>query len=443
MTTPVKPRPFASAGNYPAGSDDWSGQPRVVELTDGERADGFTPDTPVPAEVLNGLFAEQSTAAEVLVHRAMREWTKERIGYDNGVGDGVEFPYVLACSLNMNDESHAVVAVGRSENATPDACCYVRSLDGTYFDFSDTAPGSSIFPDQLAGPTYLEQPTCVGPAVGGFMVGNIQNSDGYVTLVSGFGRLVDQHFIPLGSEYPTAVFYSRAVARYLVATNGRNVQYSGSFGSGWASTSALATAGFDAAAYGAPGGEFADNGPGGGVVLFCTRCTVGGVDRFRVFRSTDGAAWSVVHTGGASDAMMNVAWSEGDACFYALGSQGALYRSGDGSSWDFVKATSITSGNGASLLHGTMACAGHVLAKVMSPPAGGDHVYTGVTYSVDGGITWYFTPFGYGFGDTNSGYLFTPTPVLSLASGNGRLFAADKYRVFRSGIAAYGGPLFT
>ncbi len=47
---------FAEDGNYPAGGDVWSGQPRIVTLTDSERAAGFTPGQPVPAEIQNGLF---------------------------------------------------------------------------------------------------------------------------------------------------------------------------------------------------------------------------------------------------------------------------------------------------------------------------------------------------------------------------------------------------
>lgn len=71
---------FASAGNYPAGSDDWSGQPRKVTLTGSERAQGFTPDQPIPAEVLNGLLAliDQRLACipDVQVFTANGTWTK-------------------------------------------------------------------------------------------------------------------------------------------------------------------------------------------------------------------------------------------------------------------------------------------------------------------------------------------------------------------------------
>ncbi len=60
---------FATDGNYPAGSDDWSGQPRIVTLTNSEREAGFTPNEPVPPEVLNALFNELDVALRPCVAR--------------------------------------------------------------------------------------------------------------------------------------------------------------------------------------------------------------------------------------------------------------------------------------------------------------------------------------------------------------------------------------
>lgn len=65
---------FASAGNYPAGSDDWSGQPRQVALTNSEAQQGFTPNTPIPPEVLNYLFG--ACFPDVQVFTANGTWTK-------------------------------------------------------------------------------------------------------------------------------------------------------------------------------------------------------------------------------------------------------------------------------------------------------------------------------------------------------------------------------
>ncbi len=60
---------FASDGNYPAGPDDWSGQPRIVTLTGSERNAGFTPDEPVAPEILNGLHAEIDAALKPIAAR--------------------------------------------------------------------------------------------------------------------------------------------------------------------------------------------------------------------------------------------------------------------------------------------------------------------------------------------------------------------------------------
>ncbi len=65
---------FGSAGNYPAGSDDWSGQPRKVALTNVEAANGFTPNAPIPAEVLNYLIA--CALPDVQTITANGVWTK-------------------------------------------------------------------------------------------------------------------------------------------------------------------------------------------------------------------------------------------------------------------------------------------------------------------------------------------------------------------------------
>lgn len=69
--TDFNPTEFASAGNYPAGSDDWSGQPRRVEADGTERSEGFTPNLPVIPEVLNGLFGQIDRRLKCLTQAAM------------------------------------------------------------------------------------------------------------------------------------------------------------------------------------------------------------------------------------------------------------------------------------------------------------------------------------------------------------------------------------
>ncbi len=65
---------FADAGNYPAGSEAWSGQPRVIVPSGSEITQGFTPGTPIPAPILNYLF--QVAYPDVQIFDANGAWTK-------------------------------------------------------------------------------------------------------------------------------------------------------------------------------------------------------------------------------------------------------------------------------------------------------------------------------------------------------------------------------
>ena len=86
---------FASAGNYPAGTDDWSGLPRIVALTNSQAQQGFTPNQPIPAEIANYLFA--AAFPDIQVFTANGTWTKpayaqyvhiKMIGTGGAGGDG-------------------------------------------------------------------------------------------------------------------------------------------------------------------------------------------------------------------------------------------------------------------------------------------------------------------------------------------------------------------
>ncbi len=67
---------FGSAGNYPAGANAWSGQPRKVAMTNSEAQQGFTPNNPVLPESLNYLFGCAFPDIQVFDTPGAGVWTK-------------------------------------------------------------------------------------------------------------------------------------------------------------------------------------------------------------------------------------------------------------------------------------------------------------------------------------------------------------------------------
>ena len=146
--TTLKIADFATAGNYPAGSDAWSGQPRVVLLSDSDKANGFTPNTPVAPEVANGLHQDHYQGRNLLLLRALDEWSKSSLNY--AAGGGLRFsPFLLPVTV-AGLQQKAIVAVG---NDTLNS-----SRLSVFRDY-----GSGFFEDVPVSPIALNRPVQRNP----------------------------------------------------------------------------------------------------------------------------------------------------------------------------------------------------------------------------------------------------------------------------------------
>lgn len=409
MSTAVRPKTFGTSGSYPAGTDDWSGQPRVVDLTDGERADGFTPDTPVPAEVLNGLHAEHYSAQGLLAHRALTEWTVIELNPVNEV-----YGLLAAVRLPSPFGEHALVAMGYDPTDTNDAR-FNRSL-GTNFETLSFDPARTEGPVVMAAGAREEfwwSECNVASVVSRTRLGGVQTVE--TAAITG---------------QPVAMFYDDYSSKYFIATDTGNLQMG-------ATIPTIADSPFPPAvtAIGTanqlctPGGEYAGDGAGH-IVLAC-QCTIGGVSVFRILNTdTGGTTWTVAKTYGAGLTSVNVVWVPDYGSFMALASDGSIHTSPDGSAWT-AKATvaSISAASGAVDKHCTMAALGGCVVKAYQPVgAGGLMTYKGVAYSFDLGMTWYHSPFA---------KIGTSADLKAVVVGNGRFYVSDSSRVYASGRLSY------
>lgn len=90
------PKPFAGpSGNYPAGSDRWSGTARVVEPSTSEASAGATPGDPYAAQFRNYFDAVLGDLATAALHGAMARWDTvlpwPEINYASGEDDNPEY----------------------------------------------------------------------------------------------------------------------------------------------------------------------------------------------------------------------------------------------------------------------------------------------------------------------------------------------------------------
>lgn len=393
---------------------------------------GITPSG-VPDKVGASQYLEAVKAVAngaLILHRGAQEWQAQSIWAAPSLSDFLFLAAPIQSTLFLGAARQGLVAIGAHDSTTS---VYLRSQDGTIWDDRD-----QIAFDLVSG-DGLSVPVCVAAAAPAeWLVGVNQAGSGLVRRASSWGVGSNDH-TPPDSINVTCVGY--ALGKYLVALVDGTIESSATFTSGWTVAGPLATS-FPAATYGAPAGEIATDGTGH--VILCASSVIAGVARFRIWHSTNTTAWALAMTGDASLTFMNVSWSSAHTKFFALASNGKLFSSPDGLTWTLQYTTAITATNEATARHGTFAIAGNCIAKVMSRNLGGDSKYPGIYYTMDAGATWHASAFAKGFGDTSTDSTIAPRELHSLIEANGRFYATDGIRIFRSGLlAAPTVPVFT
>lgn len=418
MTTAIRPQDFATAGNYPAGSDDWSGQPRVVPLSDSEKAEGFTPDTPIGADIRNGLWREEHEARSLLAYRAAQEWDAAALPVLAG-GRNVFFNFLVGVSQPAIKQK-AIVALGHDIN-NANRLAYSRSLGSGFFEDSINAPNATIGAYSAAA-----------GAQGEFLTTNHSDMVKHTSL--GATETTS------GLSSDSVLYYAGwSATPYLAIAGGASLYKGATMGgltpctlSGFTLTSG------DISALGVAGSRYVDDGSANLVLL--TKCTGTGTvtasNVFRVFHSGDGGAtWTFALALSAGITSADVCWSDYYACFFLLASDGSMYTSADGGSWTYVRTSaSVTASGGCSARYNTLAACGACIAKAFMPSYyGGTFFGVGVVYSFDLGATWRV----HHFADSDSFGL--NRGLRTILSANNRLWATDGTFVYRSGLLGFEG----
>jgi hypothetical protein len=102
-----------------------------------------------------------------------------------------------------------------------------------------------------------------------------------------------------------------------------------------------------------------------------------------------------------------------------------------GGSWTWdtpLSVAPISAANGGATRHGTLATVGHIVAKVVQPSIYGN-IRPGIAYTADYGQTWR----SHLFADADA-FSGPPIGIASLIGANGRFWATDTERVYRSGL---------
>jgi hypothetical protein len=404
MTTrPITSPLFATDATLdgPAGLD--AGLPPRVDPGPGTRAQGFYPKQ-MPVRWMNFVLGLHGDWIEYLddvqAISALKTWSRHEPAFSSSES----INYLVAVRKNSTHAVRAIVALG---GASDNDYWFLRS------------PGTGVFEPAVVDGSPTNQPTCAAAgAIGEFMF--VPNGGGVLRRLPSLGTAaaIDTDFF---SDVPTAIHYATFCSKYFVATTSGFIFEGATPGSG---SSVFVATSITAGAAQNAGGEFADDGTAN-IVLAC-KCVIGGVDRFRIFRSGDaGTSWTVAHAAGAGVTALNVVWSTAHNCFVALDSAGEIFTSADGSGFASVRVTAITAAAGAGIKHGTLASQGTCLVKAFAPALYGSN-HAGVAYSFDLGATWRV----WALSETFTASSIVPLSVLGT---NGRFYVAMGNKIYTSG----------
>jgi len=409
LTVPPK---LATDATFASGPD--TGQPTRVAMSAGELAQGFIGGARVAAAKSNWLFGSMGDWLELKAHDALQTWDKQELPVTAG-GRSCLFNYLLAVG-QPNIRQRAIVALGHDVN-NGNRVAYMRSL------------GSGFFEDSVQAPTADTGPASspVAGANGEIVLSNTVNGLQYTSLggspaINGGRGNGNQYYIGW-SATPYVEFNS-------LAGFTKSAAFNSTTGASGPTISARV-----ANVLGTPGAMFADDGAAH--VILLAQCTIGGVNRFRVIHSGDGGSnWAVTLTLGAGVTSADVCWSPFWNLFFLMASNGEQWTSPDGVTWTLARTSAtVTAAAGCSFRYNTLASCGLAIVKAFQPTYYGSSIFgTGVIYSFDLGATWRVQHLadsdgigGFGFG------------IQTLISANGRLYATDRSRVFRSGLLSFEG----
>lgn len=412
MTTRPATRPLiATDATFATGPD--VGQPVRVSMSAGERAQGAIASARFPAAKFNGLLGLLGDWSDwqddVLANRAMRDWAQSNLPVSGQVMG-------LLAPLNLGYKARGVVAVGYDPADTDDVR-FCRSF------------GSGRFEGTLFDPSRFNGPVCCAGGVAGTFIWS-EVGGAVIVARSALGVVETAEALAVHGQ-PVALHYAEFCTKYLAATTTGKIQHGVTIP---AIVDATVPAGLTAIGtadqLGTPGGEFADDGVGN--IVFVGSCVISGVTAVRIFHSSDaGVTWVLARTYGGAITSANVVWHGASGQFVALDSSGGVSRSATGSTWPAATVIGALSvANGAIARYGSMAAAGHAIAKLYDPLLFGSFTLGGIAYSLDAGVSWRYQ-------SITDRSIFGSANLLSLIGIGGHMYASDGARVYRSGLLSF------
>jgi hypothetical protein len=395
MTTIRVPahRPFA-VGDYPAGSEAWASTPRQIALSTAERADGFTPDDPFPAEEANSLESEKVDALGVLHHGAMRDWREYSpvITTETAVADaicGMTYKYASAPVV----WAHKFIVTGGETSGSKG---FLSVSSNGMSPFKKALPSNNgPYSDVMAGEEQgIAFGLLVTPSVG---VDYTDTSGSWTAAVSAGGGSVLGMFAALGKYWfvtTTAVRSAANLAALLAPTLVTHAD------------AALTDIAFSDAAWN-----------GGAILCIAGRNSLSNVTI--AYSADSGATFSTGHDFG--DHEVSLTYSAALSLFIAWVDDGSIWTSGDGATWAQETNTAVaTTARGAIEGPNTFAACGSVIAKLwqLSPSVSDP---TGIAWSDDLGATWHVRALSHF------------TQVKQIKTIDGRFWVVDGVRVYHSG----------
>jgi hypothetical protein len=399
-------RPYLFAqGNYPAGTDPWSNQPKQVVISDSDLSVGTLPNTPVYPEALAYLESLKADMLAVQAHSALQSWRYTSLP---GSGGSLSASQMIALrsvrSFDTSGERQRPIVLFGSDPLNTNKTGMARSNDGSLFD--------GFTP--LAGSAFQSLTHAAAGAPGVILMCQGSPQCNYST---DHGTTWTQYSAGAATNY--AVHYALNGHYYALTTGGvlHSATVSGFTGVGVV-LPGVSTVQSDPA-------DFADDSSSGGSnVCVCFKHDANAF--YSIFwTNNNGVSWTLAKN--LSGTLGNITYSRALALFVGWDSTGAIYTSPTGQTWTQISGSASTA-NGFLGGQSTLACAGPAIVKTVSnvlnasAPAYEQH---GVGYSFDLGASWNF----YYFAGINS----SAPSTLKIRGFNNRIYALAPLSIATNG----------